>query len=251
MHASPELLEDLWVPVKIVSSDDPGVRSSIAVATNLQTPIAAADIQASSEVAKSVEEYFAHSGADGLRFERQNRGDALDFPRTRVVTTSELNRAVASALFGESARAISAPKELEAESSFVWGDYSVESFYYAAWIIYRIDRYFARKPDDSALRAAKYHIAMMVSAMINHDLIEGFESDGTEISRRRLERPKNLKFDISETEIEVAIPKAISLAREEFRLILAEGRSLRRDDVRNRRSQEALLQKVVLSTNGK
>lgn len=245
VQASPQLLADLWVPVKIVSSEDPSVRSSIAVATNLQTPIAAADIQASSETAKSVEEYFAHSGAEGLRFERQNRGEALDFPRTRVLTTPELNRAVASTLFGESSRAISSPKELEAEDSFVWGGYPVESFYYAAWIIYRIDRYFARKSEEVTLRAAKYHVAMMVSAIINPELIEGFQREGTEMSRQKLERPKKLSFEINDDQIEAAIPRAIGLAREEFQSALAEGRSLRKDDIRNRRSQEALLQKVA------
>lgn len=247
IRSSPELLDDVWVPVKIVSSDDPGVRSSIAVATNLQSPIAASDIQASSEIAKNVEEFFGHSGSDGLRYERQNRGDALDFPRTRVVTTSDLNRAVASALFGESARAISAPKDLESKDSFVWGDYPIESFYYAARILYRVDRHFARKSEDSPLRAAKYHIAMMVSAMINPALADGFKSEGVEASQQKLRQPKNLVFDVDDTRIDNAIPKAIVISRQEFHSALAEGRSLRRDDVRNRRSQENLLREVVTS----
>ena len=151
----PNLMSDLWIPVKIVSSSDPGVRTSVAVATNLQTAIGASDIQASSQIAKDVEEYFKQSGTNGLRYGRQSRGAALDFARTRVVTTPELNRAVAATLFGESSRAIGSMKELEAEGSFVWGEYPVEMYYYAAWIIYRIDRYFARTPDSATLKAAK------------------------------------------------------------------------------------------------
>lgn len=119
VKASPCLLEDVWIPVKIVSSTDIGVRTSVAVATNLQTAIGATDIQASSQVAKNVEEYFEQSGNDGLRYERQSRGVALEFARTRVVTTPELNRAVAATLFGDSSRAIGSPKGLEAEDSFV------------------------------------------------------------------------------------------------------------------------------------
>ncbi|GHD15867.1 hypothetical protein GCM10007147_03740 [Nocardiopsis kunsanensis] len=244
----PNLMSDLWIPVKIVSSSDPGVRTSVAVATNLQTAIGASDIQASSQVAKNVEEYFKQSGANGLRYERQSRGAALDFARTRVVTTPELNRAVAATLFGESSRAIGSMKELEAEGSFVWGEYPVEMYYYAAWIIYRIDRYFARTPDSATLKAAKYHIAMVVSALVNHKFFEMFEASTPERTAKKLSSPKGLKFRVTDKalaeQIETEIATAIGLAAEVFKTPLAEGRSLRKDDVRTRRSQEILLEKA-------
>lgn len=244
----PNLMSDLWIPVKIVSSSDPGVRTSVAVATNLQTAIGASDIQASSQIAKDVEEYFKQSGTNGLRYGRQSRGAALDFARTRVVTTPELNRAVAATLFGESSRAIGSMKELEAEGSFVWGEYPVEMYYYAAWIIYRIDRYFARTPDSATLKAAKYHIAMVVSALVNRKFIEIFEDSDTERAAKKLRTPKGLKFRVTENvlaeQIETEIVTAVDLAAEVFKTPLAEGRSLRKDDVRSRRSQETLLEKV-------
>ncbi|MGI6871259.1 AIPR family protein [Amycolatopsis sp. 3B14] len=243
----PQLLANLWIPVKIVSSNDRDVRTSVSIATNLQTAIGSTDIQASSQIAKNVEEYFAQSGADGLRYERQNRGAALEFARTRVVATPELNRAVAATLFGESSRAIGSPKDLEVEDSFVWGNYPVETYYYAAWIIYRIDRYFARTPESTTLKAAKYHIAMMVSALVNPGLIPIFEAGDTDAAIKKLENPKKLNFRISEKlsdDIENAITSAAEVASAEFRDVLDEGRSLRKDDVRSRRSQEALLERV-------
>ncbi|MEV1057817.1 AIPR family protein [Micromonospora chalcea] len=248
VRSSPELLSNLWIPVKIVSSNDPDVRTSVSIATNLQTAIGPSDIQASSEMAKNVEEYFAQSGSDGLRYERQNRGAALEFARTRVVTTPELNRAVAATLFGESSRAIGSPKDLEVEGAFVWGEYPVETYYYAAWIIYRIDRYFARTPEFTTLKAAKYHIAMMVSALVNPGLVPIFEAGDIDAVIKRLKNPKKLRFRVSEKgfaeEIEAAISSAVDLAAGVFQHVLAEGRSLRKDDVRSRRSQEALLEKV-------
>ncbi|GAA0526798.1 AIPR family protein [Paractinoplanes ferrugineus] len=241
------LLSNLWIPVKIVSSNDPDVRTSVSIATNLQTAIGSTDIQASSQIAKNVEEYFGQSGSDGLRYERQSRGAALDFARTRVVTTPELNRAVAATLFGESSRAIGSPKDFEVEGSFVWGEYPVETYYYAAWIIYRIDRYFARTPESTTLKAAKYHIAMMVSALVNPGIVSIFESSDLDASKA-LKNPKKLSFRISDKafseKIEAAIASAIALAAEQFSQVLAEGRSLRKDDVRSRRSQEALLERV-------
>lgn len=248
VKSNPMLLAELWIPVKIVSSSDPGVRTSVAIATNLQTPIGASDIQASSQVAKNVEEYFGQSGIDGLRYLRQNQGAALDFPRTRVVTTPELNRAVAATLFGESSRAIGSPKELEAEGSFVWGDYPIEAFYYSAWILYRVDRFFARTPEANTLKAAKYHIAMMVSLLVNTELTPIFEASDLEESSKRLKAPKKLNFKVSAPasadKIEAAIVAAVELASGQFRSVLNEGRSLRKDDVRSRRNQEVLLQKA-------
>ena len=248
VRSDPHLLSNLWIPVKIVSSKDPGVRTSVSIATNLQTAIGSTDIQASTQIAKNVEEYFGQSGADGLRYERQNRGAAFEFARTRIVTTPELNRAVAATLFGESSRAIGSPKDLEIEGAFVWGEYPEEAYYYAAWIIYRIDRYFARTPDSTILKAAKYHIAMMVSALVNPDLIPIFEAGDTDDVIRKLKNPKKLRFRISEKrlseEIETAIAAAADLTAELFQYVLAEGRSLRKDDVRTRRSQDALLEKV-------
>lgn len=247
---APHLMADLWITVKIVSSHDSNVRRSVAIATNLQTPIGSTDVQASTQIAKDVEEYFAQSGKDGLRYERQSRGATLEFARTRVATTPELNRAVAATLFGESSRAIGSPKDLEAEDSFVWGDYPVEAYYYAAWIIYRIDRYFARTPEFTILKAAKYHIAMVVSALVNPEFIAMFEDAAIEATSKKLKKSRMLKFRVAENplseQIEAAIVTAAELAADAFKVPLSEGRSLRKDDVRSRRSQEILLQRLKL-----
>lgn len=247
---SPELVKNVWIPVKIVSSNDASVRSSVAIATNLQTAINSSDIQASSQIAKDVEEYFTQSSTDGLRYERQSRGNALDFARTRVVTTPELNRAVAATLFGQSAKAIASPKDLEAENSYIWDIRTLEAFYYSAWIIYRIDRYFARTAESTVLKAAKYHIAMAVSLLINPSFNDIFQLSDTAEANRVLGRSRKMKFKVSDEnsklseEIESAISTAIEIAKIVFDAPLSEGRSLRKDDVRTIRSQEAMREKA-------
>lgn len=242
------ILRSVWIPFKIISATNPEVRSSIAVATNLQTAIGNADIQASSQIAKDVEEYFERSGNDGLRYERQGRGEGISFARTRVVSTSELNRAVASAVFGESSKAITSSKELENEDSYVWGNYRTETFYYAAWIVYRVDRYFARQTEHSILRAAKYHIAMMVSAMVTPKLVKYFQEEDIESLQRQLETAKWFSGIDSSPSMKEKIENAINVAAGEvethFKDILEEGRSLRKDDVRSRRHQAALLERA-------
>ncbi|MTD15140.1 hypothetical protein GIS00_14445 [Nakamurella sp. YIM 132087] len=251
VQVDPTLLSELWIPIKLVSSGDSDIKTRIAIATNLQTAIDPTDIQSSSQTAKNVEEFFERSGIEGLRYERQGRGTGIEFTRTRVVTTSELDRAVAATLFGESARAIGSPKELESEGAFIWGEFSEEAYYYAAWILYRIDRYFARTPESATLKAAKYHIAMMVSAIVNPRLGSAFKVADTKATTEILMRKRGLEFQIavganSET-VEAAILRAVKIALAFYSAALAERRSLRKDDVRSRRNQEELL-KLATST---
>ncbi|WP_136192835.1 AIPR family protein [Actinomyces procaprae] len=243
------LLSSLWIPIKIISSTDPDVRSRVTVATNLQTAISNADIQSSTQMAKDVEEFFARTGPEGLRYERQGRENGISFPRTRVVSTSDINRAVSATILGESSRAIASPKELEGDSSPVWKDYPVEAYYYAAWIVYRIERYFAREASRSALKAAKYHIAMLVSVMAVPKLAVCFNANDKSVLQHTL---KNVKYfskidsdDELRQKIESAIPDAASLVEKHFEDVLREGRSLRKDDVRSRKHQTELFTQVA------
>lgn len=242
--ANPELLEQVAVSIKIVSSQDKEVRSRVAIATNRQTAIGNTDIQASAQIAKDVEEFFNESGPDGLRYERQSRGVPLEFPRARVVQTSDLNRAVAASIFGQSSKAISSPKDLESEDSFVWGEYPVEMYYYSAFIIYRIDR-FLTKPERSCLKAAKYHIAMMVSAIVAPNVVEVYKS-GT-INHKKLSTTVVCKINNKTfpKAVESAIQIASDLASQKFESVLSEGRSLRKDDVRAQSHQEDLLSEAM------
>lgn len=245
-------LSDLWIPVKIVSSQDASIRANVAVSTNLQTAIGATDIQGSSQIAKDVEEYFETTGPNGLRYERQSSGSGANFTKLRVISTRELNRAVASAIFGESSKAIGDPKELEIEGSFVWGDYPVEMYYYAAWIVYRIDRHLARNSNYSALKAAKYHIAMMVSCIVNPKFMHLFGTSSSNIGEN-LRKSKNnnspnkvIDFNVENISkaIESAIESSSKMIQNEFKNILDQGRSLQKDDVRSRQHQQKLLDKI-------
>jgi hypothetical protein len=86
---------------------------------------------------------------------------------------------------------------------------------------------------------------------VNSDLIPIFEAGDIDAAIKKLKSPKTLSFRISDKvlseEIETANASAAELAAELFQHVLAEGRSLRKDDVRSRRSQEALLEKVKIA----
>lgn len=236
------------VPVKIIVSADEALRSRIAVATNLQTAILKSDIQASTHKAKEVEEYFNNTGELGLRYERQ-KGEEVkrNIAQTRVFTTEALNRAVAAAAFGDAHTATTDPKELTQENSYVWNDTNaLELYFYSAWILYQIDTYFRRFPEDSVIKVCKYYIATMVSAALNDPLRTTFLSaESNEQRIKTVQRMNRDQFRIDELQTErirELIREACETTRELFAETLAEGKSLKKDNVRRGSTQKDLLQ---------
>ncbi|WP_082207426.1 AIPR family protein [Gordonia polyisoprenivorans] len=237
-------MNEVWVPIKIIETSQPEVVSEITIATNLQTSIAATDIQGSTQDAKDVEQYFEQTGQEGLRYARQS-GIATAygaFPRLRVVTTPDLNRAVASCVFGESSRAIGSPNELTSENSFVWGGYPVALYYMAAWIVYRIESYFRRNRENyelQALKAAKYHIAMLIALKAFPGLSAVYTNNQDTRAMRLV--AGSLSNDKWKTDIESNIPACVEIVADHFSdIVTKQSRSLRKDDVRARRVQTEL-----------
>lgn len=248
---NPDLPRGVWVPVKVICAKEKKQRAQVAIATNLQNPINSLDIQASSSYAKDIEEYFAETGPKGLRYARQASADEIDFVKVRIYHTGDINKAVAAVLFGESAKAISSPKDLQSENSFVWGPYPPYVYFYAMWIVYKIERYFGNPsiaPEHAVLRAAKYHMAMMVSLVVAPEIARVFDADRSGGPVRPLMKANFLDMEASGTVLSDKIDRAIPLVANELRAIfedeLRTGRSLKKDDVRARARQEACRDRV-------
>lgn len=242
-----QMSENTLVPVKIIVSTDEALRSRIAVATNLQTAILKSDIQASTQKAKEVEEYFNNTGDFGLRYERQKGEEVTqNVAQTRVFTTEALNRAVASAAFGDAHTATTNPKQLTEEDSYIWTSANpVELYFYSAWILYQIDTYFRRPSEDSVVKVCKYYIATIVSAALNDRLRATFlNSDSNEQRIRTVQRMKRKDFKIDDAQTEKIrglIREACETTRAFFAETLADGKSLKKDNVRRGSTQKDLL----------
>jgi hypothetical protein len=248
--ARSEQMENTSVPVKIIVSKDLKLRSQITVATNLQTPIQAVDIQSSSQKAKDVEEYFAGTGAQGLRYQRQIAEKGIDFTKTRIFTTDLINRAVAAAIFGDAHQIVRSPRALAEEGSPIWLDFPVELYYLSAWILYQVDSHFNRNADDSPLKAAKYHIVSLVASTLIPSLREVHNAVNVDDKVKAVHRVQSdIVRKMQESGVESAggylsdltdqirnlIGSACDVVRNHFVEVVGidgVGRSLRKDDVR-------------------
>lgn len=258
---SSELLKPLQVPLKIIASGNAEIRASITVATNLQTAIGDVDIQASSSVAHQVEEYFQTTGNHGLRYQRQSSSESIDFVQLRVFDTESINRAMEACIFGNSSRATGTPKELRDQRNPIWwGDIPLPAFYFAAWIMYRVDSYFNRTKDKRtfAVRAARYHIAMITSVVTIPELKKTFKvfssssTGSTSTVQGAIKGLKKIKVFNKDSElssqmletIETNIDKAIEITKDYFEDALQSGDHLRKDHVRSKTVQNDLLERI-------
>ena len=239
-----DLLDEVYVPVKLVISQVADIRTSVAIATNLQSAITDSDIQSTHPLAKDAEFFFSQTSGDlELRYERQKGSQVSDVAKLRVFSTEMLNRAVASVVFGESQRATRGPKELTSSDSFVWGDYPVELYYYSAWIAYRVDMCFRRNSDNKPIVAGRYYIEMLVSAALSPKRAEVFMCGDLAKVVKYVESSKGSDYRVDDRVagcIDGEIVSAMTFVQGYFRERLENEGSLTKDKVRNVSPQNML-----------
>lgn len=234
-------LGELYVPLKVVASHDAEIRKTITVATNLQTAITKTDIQSSSPQAQRVEQFFEQSGLNGLYYQRQSSHEIADFVGSRIVNTEAINRAFYAVIFGRSSQTIRAPKELADSSNPIWlQEFPPAAYYFASLTMYRIDAFFNRNKasEDIRLKAARYHIGMLVGLKILPGLEKATRDDLPESAwADKLSKMSFFKVSEIETEkwikiIDDAINFTIPIVRKYFILKIADGTPLIKDNVR-------------------
>lgn len=241
-----KILGNIYVPIKIVSSARPDVIEQVTIAANSQTPIREENIQGSSQQAKLVEEYFSQTGQTGLRYMRQISIEETEFTFLRTVSTEKINRAFSSCIFGESAIA-SDSRGLGSEFSKIWDAYDVSIYFFACWILYRVEHYFRRFQDDKKVQAAKYHIAMLAAVQIFPPLYEIYQGNKSPKDYKKL--VKYLDNSEWQGQVDDAVNIAVDIVKDYFSEKI-ENRALLRHDVRYRYNQKELREKLRAKLNG-
>lgn len=244
------IAKEIYIPLKIIETTSDEIQSEITVATNRQTAIKDSDIQSSNKVAKQVELYFQQTGRDGMRFQRQTvEAKDYDVAKLRIIDYQTLNRAVASAVFGDSALASNSPTQLGRKQVYMWKDYPESIYYFAAKSIYQIDRHIVNN-NHSNIKAAKWHIASLAARLTFNELAEitplktdsGFPKEYAKKLKSVGEKINNSPAWVSR--LDSSISTAVQIVRDEFEEKLSESNNLVKDDVRSLRVQENLLKRL-------
>ena len=168
------LHEDMYIPVKVIVTQDDDVVSSITTATNRQTNVTEDDLRALDAFQKDLEAFFpAHPVEQRLYYERRSKQySSIAVPqKTRIVTPPQLVRAYASMFLNEPWRAGRYYKELQKlrRNDIFQSTHSPYPYYVSAVAAYRLDFFFRNGLLDVKYKPARYQLLMAIRILIHGD----------------------------------------------------------------------------------
>lgn len=165
------LNDSVMVNLKVVETSNEDVFADLVRATNSQSKVEETQFLSLRPVVKRVEEYFnTFDGQDGrLYFERRDRQYVgRDIPAVRTFNVNVAAKAVASMFFERPDLAYRYPKQMYQQlGNEIFSDDTKESVFYAACLsLYRLHLLVASADIPQNMRKYKWHILVLVRAIV-------------------------------------------------------------------------------------
>jgi AIPR protein len=157
--------ENVWVPIRIIGTDDDDLTTAVVTATNSQTPVAAQELHSRSQFERDLERYFAtFTGPQALHYERRTRqySDATDIEKVRIITRDQLVRAFAAMFLDEPHRATGYVPTLmdQLGQRIMREDHKLEPYYAAAYGQYRLEFLLRNKQLQPMYKPGRWQVLM-------------------------------------------------------------------------------------------
>ena len=157
--------DHVMVPVRIIGTQDEGIKNAIIKATNRQTQVSEDQLIALSDFPRKLESYFpTFGGKRKLYYERRSRqynGDQ-GIEKVRVITTTTIVRTFAAMFLGIPHRTTRNYKALLSQvgTEIFNKDHRLEPYYVSAFAHYRLESLFRRQLLPADLKPARYHLLL-------------------------------------------------------------------------------------------
>jgi hypothetical protein len=157
--------ENVWVPIRIIGTDDDDLTTAVVTATNSQTPVSAQELHSRSQFERDLERYFAtFSGAQTLHYERRTRqySEATEIEKVRIITRDQLVRAFAATFLDEPHRATGYVPTLmdQLGTRIMREDHKHEPYYAAAYAHYRLEFFWRNKQLEPLYKPGRWQVLM-------------------------------------------------------------------------------------------
>jgi len=175
LHECRDLLnERVMVPVRLIATQDDGVKNAIIKATNRQTLVTEEQLFALSEFPKKLESYFpTFDSRQRLFYERRSRqyNGVAGIEKVRVINMTVLVRAFASMFLELPHRTTRNYKALlkQVGSEIFNSEHRLEPYYVSAFSHYRMEYFFRNQTLDAELKPARYHLLMAYRLLTRQD----------------------------------------------------------------------------------
>ena len=169
---------DIYLPIRLISTEDEDTKNAIVKATNSQTQLKAEQLMALSSVHKAIEEYYQikiNKNKCSIYYERrteQYRDDNI--PKTKRVTIPIQIKST-SALFFDLPHAVSGQYgKVEKETRgllFSENDLSFLNTYYVSGLLwYNVEKFVRNNDDGKKYKRARWHIIMLIKYILCSDI---------------------------------------------------------------------------------
>jgi hypothetical protein len=170
-HERANITDDVYVPIKIISTDDDDLVNRIIKATNFQTEVKPDQLYALSDFQKKLEEYYAtYDGDERLYYERRSKQYATTpkVEKIRIVTIQQQIRAFVSMFLEEPHRG-HYPRSMgpNVGRTLFGRDHLPEPYYLSAYALFRLEYFFRNGSLDKKYKPARYHLLMGARHVLN------------------------------------------------------------------------------------
>ncbi len=160
-----KLTDEVYVPVRLIATENTSIRNAIIKATNRQTQVPDDQLFALSDFPKGLERYFqTFEGSKRLYYERRSRQYAADsnVEKVRIVDLKALVRAYASMFLEFPHRTTRNYKALvKSFGTDIFGQaHKLEPYYVAAYAHYKLEYLFRNQHLQSTLKPARHHLLL-------------------------------------------------------------------------------------------
>lgn len=167
-----EHIDNLMIPIRIISTQDENLKNRITRATNNQTGIKKEQLEALSTFQKNLEEYYkTYTKSDNQLFYERRSGQYRDseITKSRIINIPTQIKTV-SAMFLNNPHGVSGQYGTIAKNVgnkiFKPGDKNI-IYYTAAMALYRIESLMKTGAIDKKYRKARYHAMMILRIVIS------------------------------------------------------------------------------------
>lgn len=163
--------EDIYVPLKVISTSDEDIINAIITATNRQTEVTADDLYAMSAFQKKLEAlYDAYPDKKKLYYERRSKQYASvnGVEKVRIIGKTQQVRAFAAMFLDDPHRAARYYSDLRAQvGTKIFSDsHKLEPYYAAAYGFYKLEFLFRNNLLPVYYKPARYHLLMALRYIV-------------------------------------------------------------------------------------
>lgn len=186
-----ENIDNIYIPIKIIATENEDVKNQITFATNSQTQIKKEQLASVTQFQRHLEQYYnSFEGEKKLYYERRSKQYNRDasIVKTKIITIPYQIKAFSS-MFLENPHLVtsyfgSIVKKLNNQESIIFNeDHSYAPYYLSGLAFYKLESFFRRRMIDSKYKKVRFHLILMFRKLVtNNEQVPVFNSN------RKMER---------------------------------------------------------------